>query len=205
MHDPRILVNQSKRKCSHPYPYSRGTVCDSKRRRNCHDVTIFHGICSQHLLDRLYGRYYCCCCSRDMISFIDGVATRVHAPPFFTWYLTRAYKTGAVPPPNRSACHVPLDFPPVNFLLVEHGRKMSPIWIPFTDVGDHYVRVSSRHDICKVLLINYGTSMCSYVLFIRRAPLASTNDHFLFLCQNCFLPSFLIRRHAVRWRVSVLG
>jgi hypothetical protein len=100
--------------------------------------------------------------------------------------MTRVYKTGAVPPPqNRFACHVPLDFPPVNvfaiFLLFEHGRMMSPIWRPFTYVGDHYVRVISRHDMCNVLLLNYGTSMCSYVLFIRRAPLASTNDHFLFL------------------------
>jgi hypothetical protein len=32
------------------------------------------------------------------LSFSDGVATRVHAPPFFTRYMTRVYKTGAVPP-----------------------------------------------------------------------------------------------------------
>jgi hypothetical protein len=34
------------------------------------------------------------------ISFGDGVATRVHAPPFYTWYVTRVFKTGAVPPPK---------------------------------------------------------------------------------------------------------
>jgi hypothetical protein len=32
------------------------------------------------------------------VSFSDGVATRVHAPPFYTRYVTRVFKTGAVPP-----------------------------------------------------------------------------------------------------------
>jgi hypothetical protein len=32
------------------------------------------------------------------LSLSDGVATRVHAPPFFTRYVTRVFKTGAVPP-----------------------------------------------------------------------------------------------------------
>jgi hypothetical protein len=83
------------------------------------------------------------------ISFSDGVETRVHAPPFFTRYVTRVFKTGAVPPPKiGSRVMYPWIFHRLFFLLFKHGRKMSPIWRPFTDVGDHYVRVSSRHGIC---------------------------------------------------------
>jgi hypothetical protein len=84
-----------------------------------------------------------------VVSFSDGVATRVHVPPFFTRYVTRVFKTGGVPPPQiGSRVIYPWIFHRLILLLFQHGRKMPPIWRPFTDVGDHYVRFSSRHGIC---------------------------------------------------------
>jgi hypothetical protein len=71
------------------------------------------------------------------ISFSDGVAARVHATPFYTWYATRGFKTGAMPPQKiGSRVMYPWIF---FFCLFQHGGNMSPIWRPLTDVSGHYV------------------------------------------------------------------
>jgi hypothetical protein len=76
-----------------------------------------------------------------VVPFSHGVATRVHVPPFYTRYVTRVFKTGAVPPPPqcvRVSCTRAF-VTNLLLLLFQHGGKMSSIWRTFTYLGDHYL------------------------------------------------------------------
>jgi hypothetical protein len=74
------------------------------------------------------------------LSFSHGVATRVHAPPFYTRYVTRVFKTGAVP--SQKMCLRVMYTRIFHWLvcfLFQHGGKMSSIWRPFRYLGDDYL------------------------------------------------------------------
>jgi hypothetical protein len=85
-----------------------------------------------------------------ILSFSDGVATRVDAPPFYTRYVTRVFKTGAVPPPppNRFECHVPLHFTPVNFFAISTWWQYAPYLETTYRFRWPLCRQSSRYGLC---------------------------------------------------------
>jgi hypothetical protein len=90
---------------------------------------------------------------RGRVVCSHGVATRVHAPPFCTRYVTRVFKTGDAPPPqNHVMCHVHAHFSLLNVFAISTWWQdvlyAETIFSYLGDVTIIYSRQSSRCGLC---------------------------------------------------------